>query len=175
MPKGLLSRGKINLTVSYSILSLLSPLSLSSVLRYRSSSFSLRLDRSENDGRLAPRVKGKASGRLHGGGRSTRQHGAVHGSKRLSPPYVTRVRRLSRALFYPRVSPFFSHSLSFSLFLATSRPPSPVWIIVDAFCGTRFENRWIGNLLGSSKRFSFWDPSRSLTRLRGMIWNYLDV
>lgn len=33
---------------------------------------SLRLDRSENDGRLAPRVKGKASGRLHGGGRSTR-------------------------------------------------------------------------------------------------------
>lgn len=29
-------------------------------------------DRSENDGRLAPRVKGKASGRLHGGGRSTR-------------------------------------------------------------------------------------------------------
>lgn len=34
---------------------------------------SLRLDRSENDGRLAPRVKGKASGRLHGGGRSTRR------------------------------------------------------------------------------------------------------
>lgn len=116
MPKGLLSRGKINLAVSYSVLSrfsLLPLLSFSVCLIALTRSLSLRLDRSENDGRLAPRVKGKASGRLHGGGRSTRQHGAVHGSKRLSPPYVTRVRRLSRALFHPRLS-FFSLSLPFS-------------------------------------------------------------
>lgn len=114
MPKGLLSRGKINLAVSYSVLSRFSLLPLPSFsvcLIALTRSLSLRLDRSENDGRLAPRVKGKASGRLHGGGRSTRQHGAVHGSKRLSPPYVTRVRRLSRALFHPRHS-FFSLSLS---------------------------------------------------------------
>lgn len=50
---------------SFLFLSVSPPLSLSLFLL-------LPPDRSENDGRLAPRVKGKASGRLHGGGRSTR-------------------------------------------------------------------------------------------------------
>jgi len=151
VPKGLLSRGKINLILYPTLFSLFSLFSLFLSVLSASSLFSLRLDRLENDGRLTPRVKGKASGRLHGGGRSTRQHGAVHDSKRLSPPYVTRVRRLSRALFHPRLS-------FFSLPLFSRCQPSALSScahLFNAFCNTRFENRWIDNLSGRTNRLSF--------------------
>lgn len=115
----------------------LSPRFLSFSPSYLSRPFSLRLDRSENDGRLAPRVKGKASGRLHGGGRSTRRaerRGAVHGSKRLSPPYVTRSPSLSLSL-----SRSCFH-LSLSLSLDVGRPLLPHGS-VDALCGVQIEDR----------------------------------